>query len=266
MAQKGKQKQSDPPPAPEDEGDDDGGEEEAPLTRGEVIKLVNGVVGKQLARKLPAAIEAGMKPLFDRLGALGAKEDDEDADEDEDHGEVESLPAKGKEKGKADPAMLKLMKQLNKLKQEIKERDDRLTKEAEARKAQTIESELTKALTEIGVDKNRLRGALAIHKATATIDEETGNVIFRVRRDGYDEELEPAVALREWADTEEGKSYLAPVGSSGGAGARPPRNPGPGRKPPPNSPEAKAERTQQAKTDLLGAVSQLVAGGSIAIE
>jgi hypothetical protein len=159
-----------------------------------------------------------------------------------------------------------MSKQLTTLQQQIKDRDDKLAKEAEARKASKVESELTKALTELGVDKNRIRGALAIHKGSAQVDDETGNVLFKMKRDGYEEDLEPAAALKEWAGTDEGKSYIAPTGSGGGAGARPPRQQGPGRKPAPNTAEAKAEKVANAKTDLLGAVGQLVAGGSIAIE
>jgi hypothetical protein len=190
------------------------------------------------------------------------KSDDADDDDDDD----DAPPAGKKGKQKASPEFAKMSKQMGDLQRQLKERDDKLAKEAESRKQSKIEATLTTALTELGVDKNRIRGALAIHKGTAHVDDESGSVLFKMKRDGYEEDLEPAAALKEWAGTDEGKSYLGPTGSGGGSGARPPRTPGPARKPAPSTPEAKQERVQSAKTDLLGAVSQLVAGGSIAIE
>jgi hypothetical protein len=260
-----KSKKKQPDAKPDDDDDDDAGDD-TPLTRGEVMKLINGAVSGQLSRKLPAAIEAGVSPIMAKLDELGGgKKKPDDSDDDDAEDDEDQAPSK-KGKGRADPVVTKMSKQLTNLQQQIKDRDDKLAKEAEARKASKIESELTKALTELGVDKNRIRGALAIHKGAASVDDESGNVLFKVKRDGYDEDLEPGAALKEWAGTEEGKSYLAPTGSSGGAGARAPRQQGPARKPAPNTPEAKAEKVQNAKNDLLGAVGQLVAGGSIAIE
>lgn len=262
----GKNKQKPDPSKPDDDNDDDGGGDETPLTRGEVAKMINSAVSGQLARKLPAAIEAGMSPVLAKLDELkggGNNKADNDNDEDEDDEQQSSNAKKGK--GKADPAIAKMTKQMSDLQRQLKERDDKLAKEAEARKQSKIESELTRALGELGVDKNRIRGALAIHKGAAQVDDE-GNVLFKVKRDGYDEELAPGEALKEWASTDEGKSYIAPTGSAGGAGARAPRQQGAARKPPPSTPEAKAEKVHQAKTDLLQAVGQLTAGGSISIE
>jgi hypothetical protein len=252
----GKKKPADPP-KPDDKDDDDddggGGGDDAPMTRGEIMKLVNSAVSGQLARKLPAAIEAGVAPVLAKLDEFKAPKPEEGKGGEDD-------------KGKPDPATAALTKKLGDLERQLKERDDKLAKEADARRASKIEGELTRVLTELGVDKHRLRGALAVHKAAALVDDASGNVLYKVKRDGYDEDLDPAAALKEWADTDEGKSYLAPVGSLGGAGARPPRPVGPGRKPAPNTAEAKAEKVAAAKNDLLGAVGQLVAGGTIAIE
>lgn len=266
MAQQGKKKT---PANPPDDDDDDGDGDDA-LTEGQtkhVLKLVNSALSGQLNRKLGPAVKAELAPVLEQLQKLapgGKKDDDQDDDEDDDD---DAPPAgKNKGKGKPDPALTKMTKQMNDLQRQLKERDDKLVKEADARKTSKIESTLTQALTELGVDKNRIRGALAIHKGTAHVDDESGNVLFKMKRDGYDEDLEPAAALKEWASTDEGKSYIAPTGSSGGSGARPPRNPGPGRKPAANTPEAKAEKVAAAKTDLISAVGQLVAGGSIAIE
>jgi hypothetical protein len=259
---KGKNNKNGNNPNPPDEDDDeDGGDDEAPLSRGEVAKMINSAVSGQLARKLPAAIEAGVSPVLKKLeemGGAGKKPDDEEPEDDDEQ------PTK-KGKGKPDPATAKLSKQLNDMQRKLQERDEQLAKEAEARKASKIETTLGQALTELGVDKNRIRGALAIHKSGAIVDDE-GNVVFRVKRDGYDEDLAPADALKEWAGTDEGKSYIAPTGSSGGAGARAPRQTGAARKPAGGTPEAKAEKVAQAKTELLQAVGQLTAGGSISIE
>jgi hypothetical protein len=252
----------------EDPGDDDpGDDDEQPLTRTEVLKLVNGAVSGQLARKLGPAIEAGMAPVLAKLDALkkpADDEDDEDPNAGDDPGDDPPAPKKGKG-GKPDPVVAKLQREQAALKRQLDEANAQRTKEAEARKNAAIDSTLTSALTEIGVDKHRMRGALAVHKGSAYVDD-AGNVLFKIKRDGYEEDLEPGAFLKEWSGTDEGKSYIAPTGASGGAGARAPKPAGATRKPAPTSPEAKAQKIADAKTSLLSAVAGELAGGTVAIE
>lgn len=272
MAQQGKNKPKNPPNNPPDDDDDDDGDGDG-LTEGQtkqVLKLLNGALSGQLARKLGPAVKAELAPVLEQLQKLtpagGRNNDDQDDDDDDD--DADPVPPKNKGKGaKPDPVVTKMSKQLTALQQQVKERDDKLAKEAESRKAQKVESTLTKLLTDLGVDKNRVRGALAIHKGGAVYDEDGDKVTFKVKRDGYEEDVDAADHLKAWAGEDEGKSYLAPTGSTGGAGARPPRgNGGPQRRPAANTPEAKAEKLASAKNDLLQAVGQLTAGGSISIE
>ena len=252
----------------DDGGDDDDGDEQ-PLTRTEVMKLINGAVSGQLSRKLGPAIEAGMAPVLAKLDELKVKpaddDDDEEADPDGDEGAGNPPVGKKNKNGKPDPLVAKLQRELERQRRQLDEAQQKSAKEAEARKNAAIESALTSALTELGVDKHRMRGALAVHKPSAFVDD-AGTVLFKVKRDGYDEDLEPGAFLKEWGSTDEGKSYLAPTGSTGGAGARAPKTPGASRKPAANSPEAKAQKIQDAKTSLLTAVAGELAGGVVSVE
>lgn len=262
-----------PPDDDDDEGDDADIDEK-------VNKAVNKALAGQLSRKLGPAIEAALKPVLARLTEKPKPDDDDDQDDDsgddDDDGDGDGdppMPTKKPKPGKApapDPQVRKLNRKLVEMDRQLKEEKEQRQKVESARKNALVDTELTRSLTELGVDKNRLRGALAVHRGSASVvdDEESGQprVIFKVKRDGLEDELAPAEALKEWADTDEGKSYLAPTGSTGGAGTRPPKPAGPGKKPVAGTPEAKAQRVAEAKTNLLANVSSLVGGGSVAIE
>lgn len=237
-----------PQPLDDDPSDDD---DDAPLTRADVAKMINGAVRAQLSRSLAPAIAEGLAPVLQQIASLKpATGDDEDDD-------VEQ-PTGGKRK--PDVAVTKLTKQVENLTKQVKERDDRLAAETTARKAALLDNELGRELAAVGVDKLRLRGALAVHRAQAFVDD-SGAVKYKIKRDGYDEDLDPSEALKEWAATDEGKSYLAPTGSTGGAGARAPRNAGAQRKPSPTSPEARADIKADAAAALPGLIDQMIGGG-----
>jgi len=244
-----------------DEGGDGGGGDDRPVTRAEMMKAINGAVSGQLARKLAPAIEAGMAPVLERLNTLAPKQAQND---DEDDGDDQGEDARPKP-AKKSAAESKLERRTAALERELKEAREKNAKEEALRKSATIESTLTEHLTKVGVNPLQMRGALAVHKSSAFVDD-AGKVRFKVQRDGYEEDLEPATALGEWAATDEGKSYLAPSGSSGGAGARAPRGNGPQGRAPKNTPEGKAIAVQEARGSLLSAVGELVAGGSITVE
>jgi hypothetical protein len=191
MAQQGKNK-SKPNQPPPDDDDDDGGDDGDGLSEGQqkqVLKLVNSALSGQLNRKLGPAVKAELAPVLEQLQKLAPapKDDDQDDDDQDD----EAPPAGKKGKGKPDPMVSKMSKQLDAMKRQLEDEKNLRTKEADARKASKIETTLAQLLTEMGVDKNRIRGALAIHKGAASYDEESDKVMFKVKRDGYDEDVEP---------------------------------------------------------------------------
>jgi hypothetical protein len=239
------------PPPPDDIDDEEGGDGEESLTRADVTKMINGAVRSQLGRLLPTAIQEGLKPVLEQLSTLNPAnggEGGEGGDDDEEQ-------PTGKRK--ADPALSKLTKQVENLTKQVKEKDDKLSAEAAARKAAQLDTELGRALDSIGVDKLRLRGALAIHRGAAFIDD-AGAVKFRAKRDGYEEELDPAEALKEWADTDEGKSYLAPTGSTGGSGARASRGNSSGAA---RKQAAAGDDKAAAAQALPGLIDEMIGGG-----
>lgn len=265
MATKPKNKNPGRKPADDDQDDDeDEGGDDAPLTRGDLQKMVASTVTGMLGRKLGPAIESAMKPILERLPAPAAKDDDE-GDDDEGDDDVDDPPARGaKGKGKPDPAYAQLLKSNEKIKKQLAEAKEEREKEKRARESATIDTTLTEHLTKLGVDPHRMRGALAVHRGFASLGED-GRVKYKVQRDGYDEDVAPELGLKEWGDTDEGKSYLAATGATGGSGSRAPTV-GVTRKPAPNTPEAKAQRHQEARQQLATGVAELLGGGVVAIE
>lgn len=261
------------PPTPDDDPENPGGgdDDDAPVSKRDLTEMVNGAVNNLFKRKLGPAISSAMAPVLEQLkGMKQPKADpDEDADPEDPPDDPEEQPApKGKAKpARPDPAMVKLQRKLEEMQRKADEREQKLVAEANQRKSVTIDNELTSALTKLGVDPLRMRGALAVHKASAFVDDADGKVRFKVKRDGYDEDLDPADALKEWGDTDEGKSYIAASGSTGGAGARAPKTGGASRKAAPGTPEARAQARADAKSALMQGVGELLSdGSSIAIE
>jgi hypothetical protein len=251
MAQK---KKPDPtPPDPDDDDAPDG--DDAPMTKGAAMKLINSAIASQLGRRLGPAIEQGLAPVLAKLDTIGKPPANDDETDDDD----DAPPAK---KNKADPAVSKLTKQLDQMKKQLEDERGLRTKEEAARKAALVDTELGRALDAVGVDKLRIGGALALKRAGAFVDD-AGTVKFKAKRDGYEEEITVEDAMKEWAGTDEGKSYLAPTGSAGGSGARPPRTPTTPRKPVQNGGDAKAEDRAAAANALPALVDQMVGGGGI---
>jgi len=250
-----------------DDDDDDDDTGDTTLGREEITRLVNATVSAQLARKLPAAIEAGTTPILAKLDELGT---------------AVAGGAKGKGKAKAkrrrddddeddqlddDSEVAQLRRELADMQGKLKAQADERAKEAKEARETRIQADLKDALTKAKIDPLRLKGAAAVVRDLLVVDEKTGKATYRAKRDGYDEDLELEAGVAEWAATDEGKSYIAATGAAGGSGARPPGTPqGGGRKPAANTPEAKVQARREATEQLLGAVKGLVAGGSIAIE
>lgn len=205
---------------------DDDEEEPSELSdaaRSEITNLVNAAVSGQLQRKLPKAISDAVATPIGELRTLiesnlkGSRRravDDEEPEE-----EIEEPPPK---RGKGarrvkdeDPEKETMRKRLDAIEAERK-------LEREQNRARDRDGVLRESLTKLGVDANRMRGAVAVLRETTKYDEKTGEWSYVAKREGYDEEIDLSAGAAEWAKTDEGKSYLAPAqtGARGGSGTR----------------------------------------------
>ena len=155
---------------------------------------------------------------------------------------------------------------------------ERATEITRAREAERDQS-LREMLGEAGVDKNRLRGAVAVLRdSTRWLDKEQ-RWTYVSKRDGVDEDLDMSEGVRGWTETDEGKSYLAPptqpargaptAGNGAtqhrsGSGSRPATGARSGAAPAQSARDAKVQQRQDAVNNLAGAMDAL-AGGNITI-
>lgn len=132
------------------------------------------------------------------------------------------------------------------------------------------DSRLTSIATSVGVDKNRIRGAVSLLKDQVSFDKE-GNAIMKVQRGGFDEDVDIETGASEFFKTDEGKSYLAPQQAlRGGSGQRTSTttvvNRGAGganNNPSRGAQQEKAGKKAEAANALADAVGELIGGGNI---
>lgn len=270
MAVKKKPGSQNPPP---DDDDDDiaGGGTITDDMRTEIINLVNAAVGSKITKRVPAivaeALQTGLKPLQDQIASLGSRRRDDSDDDNDDDDQDQQQQQRGKNKGKParkDPEVEGMRKQLAKL---TEEREQERT-QARNRERDTL---LREQLEGAGVDKNRIRGAVAVLRDSMKYDDKAGEWVYNAKRDGYEEPVDVSAGVSEWAGTDEGKSYLAPPSNGGqqrgGSGVRPtgggnggtPRLQNGGR-PIADPKQAKAQAKADAVQNLSKAIDSL--GGS----
>lgn len=255
-------------PDPDDD-DDDAGDGADDFSEGQVARItdiVNAAVSGQLSRKLVRvvgdAVEAAVKPLRDQVGkrsAAPAGDDDEDEDDD-----PQPQP-KGKNKGaRKDPELESMRKRMAQIE------DERKKEREEARNGKR-DSMLREQLEAAGVDKNRIRGAVAVLRDSMKWDDKASEWVFNAKREGYEEPLDVSAGVSEWAGTDEGKSYLAPPQQQqqqrGGSGVRPTGGNGQARqvnggRPTADPKAAKVQKKQEALQNLTSAIDSL-GGGTI---
>lgn len=260
----------------DDDGGGQGGDEISDTMRAAIVQIVNGAVGTHIQRRLPSMLDAALaKPLGDIRALLeqGGQRREEQGEDDQ-----EERPRQRRARGQAredqqeerparaatvDPELVKLRKQMDKMTQE------REQERTQARNT-TRDASLRELLTAAGVDKNRLRGAVAVLRESTKFDDKTNEWTFVRKGDAGDEELDLDTGVKDWAGTDEGKSYLAPVqaGAGGprapqlrsGAGTRPGATPARGAAPVADAKAAKAQQRAAAVQSLVGAIGEL--GGS----
>lgn len=270
-----------------DDDDDDLDDDEAftPKQQDAIGKIVNAAVGGQLSRKLKSAIDGSLSGLEDRLatrfgkpGKAAETVDDDDADDDDDEPPQRQAAPKGK-RGKGAAASSAggdsaLAKQIAAQNAKIATMEAERKAERDQFEARERDDKIGSALKAVGVDPNRMRGAIAVIREGVKKGED-GSYIAKVQRDGYEEEITVDKAAKEWAQTDEGRSYLADTKgqgqqrrAAGGGGVINVINGGgatkkEGANGKAAAAEAKGERKAAAMDKLAGAVNELTGGAAI---
>lgn len=143
------------------------------------------------------------KTLEEKLAALGKRD--------------EKPEAKQGEQGE-DPTAAKLKA----LEKKLAERDEAIAREAAQRSRTEERSTLMNALNAQGITGARANAVAAwLHGEGGRVRRsKDGAVVFAIKRDGYDDELDVAKGVAEWLATDEGKEF-APARQVGGAGTDP---------------------------------------------
>ncbi len=259
-----------PPGTPPDDDDETDGELSPKLL--EVLNnTVSAAVTAQIGRKL--------KPINDQITQLGTSITEQ----------LEAFASRGaggappKKPGDPDPGAgsqpdpdkIAMKRRLDAIEEERKQ------ERADARNARR-DAKLTELAVTAGVEKNRVRGAVAVLREATFFDKE-GTPMMKVARTGYDEDADLDTGAAEFFKSDEGKSYLAPQGkqgAGGGAGAGQQRGSsaagvvnrggggasgGSSNRSTKDQAEAKNERKAKALEDLSNGIGALIGGGSIDI-
>lgn len=261
-----------------DGGDGDGGD---------ITELVNAAVASHMGRKLPSilgpivakALESALGPIQEQIQALqgggGAGAGGQGGQQQgAGQGGAGGQQQGGGAGGQPDPEVAKLQRQLADLNKKLAQQAEQTAaQEAEARNARR-DAMLTDGLTKLGVDKHRMRGALAIARDAMVWDAEAqtatggkGAWVWRAQRNGYHEDLTVDAGLGEWGKSEEGKSYIAPSpqlrGGGGAAGSQlQQRRVGQQQVPPDPNAQRQAQKSE-AGNALWDQVSAMLGGGSV---
>lgn len=205
-----------PPPPGEGEPNAEG------LTEGqrsELVKLQNAAqsahwtrMTKVFDQKMSDMQNAMTETFQERLAELGGTIQKGAADK-----------AKAKAGGEGDPlAEIKAQYDARLQEMENKYAEERKAREGEraTNRRQEERTRLAAALAEAGVPQERVRSAVAL---LYTEDKRIGrddddNIVFKMQRDGYTDNLEVGGGIEEWLKSSEGKHY-APVRDVRGSGA-----------------------------------------------
>lgn len=221
-----------------------------------VLKMVNAAVTSQLSRKLEAtvatALETALTPILARL-------------------ETTPKPPEPNPGPTADPAMAALQAQVEALTNQINEKDATSAANTEKHREEQLVAQIREGLSQGGVRKELLDGAVATVRSKILIDKETGAVTYQNQKEGWVEPLTLDKGLKTWGESTTGKAHMAPV-AGGGAGTAPvgggitPLTLNPATLP--QDPKArqaaiKAHKVAAAKVSLRQNAAELIGGGKI---
>ena len=255
--------------------------EEEKAEQERISKIVNDAVTAQFGRKMPAmvsdAVKAGLGDLKldEQIGAAFAKLQQQ-GQQAQAGGAASGTPAAGSGAGAAaagqpNPETAALTAKLNDLQKKLEEQTQRTKDEAAKARNEKRDSLLNETLGKISVDPNRRRGAAAVLREGAVWDEASGSWMYKAKRDGYEEQIPlDQYVTKEWAATDEGKSYISAAPPRGGAGTRQTSQTamgtgGAARRMPADPKAAQQQARQDALTSLYDAAAGLVGGGSVGI-
>lgn len=253
-------------------------EEEKAEQQKTISDLVNSALTDQLKRKLPSIVSEAIKAnleglkIDEQIGAAVAKLQQGQAPA---AGAAGGAPAAGAgaapAAGQPNPEMAAMSARLADMQKKLEEQTRQTAAEAAKARNEKRDSLLAETLGKINVDPNRRRGAAAVIREGAVWDEASSSWQYKARRDGYEETvpLEQYVT-KEWAATDEGKSYISAAPPRGGAGTRQTSQTamgtgGAARRMPADPKAAQQQARQDALTSLYDAAAGLVGGGSVGI-
>lgn len=209
-----------------DDDDDDDENNTPPVDEKKLGEMVNGAVRnfmkrgafqEMLATAVTGALEPALGEIKETLGKLGKSnntDDDDAANKDKKNGN-----------GGGGGIPKEVQEQIDELKRSNKKLTDDVAKEKQEKQAATRRNEqqeerskLREELKKQGVPDERLNGVVALLYAdqNRVVRDKEGKIKYVVVRDGYDEQVELEEGVKEWAKSDEGKNYLAPVGVQGG--------------------------------------------------
>lgn len=259
--------------------------EETPEDGAELDTRINRVITGRLKRfsaEIRQTLSEQLTPIQEALARRAAPEDEESGEREDEEQEAPAprrgqraarpepqedqqptvrrrSPANGRYQRAEDPEVANLKKQIATMQADQKAKEEQL-------RNRERDGLLTEALTKAGVDPLRLKGAVLLLRDTLAYDDKEQAWSYRARRDGFDEDVDIGAGVKEWAATDEGKSYLAPQQQPrAGAGTRVQQAPAGvvtsgARAPDPKA--AKTARMQNAQTQLVQATSELLGGGA----
>lgn len=282
--------------------DDDDDEGLSESQRAEISEMIGGAVSG-LKKKLPGVVAAAiaaplgeLRTLLERGGRTRRRDDDEDIDdrddderEDDDDREDDPPPrargarrqdtraarrgdrdrdrepARGDRERDRRPSSTSSSPEIRKMRQTVDKLEREREQERQAARNAARDTALREQLTNAGVDKNRIRGAVAVLRDAMRFDDKADEWVYVSKRDGVDEDIDLAEGVKEWASTDEGKSYLAPAGAGGGGngGPAPQLRRGAGTRSGPNGPRGTTNPTpnaQQARQQTIATAQQTLAG------
>lgn len=204
----------------EQEGNSQAAPEPKYVTADEIGNIVNAAVSSHLKRSLGTAIETALKPITEKLNAAPPAPV-ADADE-------------GQRKGKQNPELLAMAKQLEEMKSELKVRDERVAAAEKKTREERAFSELRSSLE--GKVRPELLDMVAKHlfvvEGRVEVDE-NGNPLFkssRVPYTGADPEelrLPLKAGVEDFLKSDSAKPFLPAPNPGAGSGPLPKRGPTP---------------------------------------
>lgn len=184
-------------------------------------------VRKTLAEQLTETITKSLSPIQEQLAGLSKR------------------PGKGEDGEGEDEAKKQLQARIAELERKNQEAEQRAEQVRTQQRQSEERNALEASLRNAGIQPGLVRAAVSqLYTEDKRIGrDDDGQIVYKVKRAGYDEELSLDAGISEWLK-DEGKSFLPPRGAagSGATGSAAPRRKG--------GPMTKEERIAEARRTL----------------